>query len=189
VARSPTVGLTRRHTEILALLLLRPEGMTAEQLAVELYGDFGKPVSVRAELSRLRRLLGDSLQTHPYRICARVQWNFAVLERLVETGRVREALRRYAGQLLPESDVPAIVAARERLDFGLRGAALASADPDLLWTWLHTPSGADDVFAWRRLADLISEDDRRRAGVLSQLRRLSQPVRRRRPRRKRRGPR
>jgi hypothetical protein len=176
-----TVGLTRRHTEILALLLLRPEGLTAEQLAIELYGDFGKPVSVRAELSRLRRLLGDNLETHPYRIGPRVRWDFSVLERLAEMGRVREALERYVGTLLPASEVPAIVAARERLDFSLRGAALASEDPDLLWAWLHTPSGADDVFAWRRLADLLAQDDRRRVAVLSQLRRLSQPRRRHRP--------
>lgn len=179
--------LTRRHSEILALLLLRPEGLSAEQPAIELYGDFGRPVSVRAELSRLCRLLGDHLETHPYRIGPRVEWDFSMLERLAETVRVREALERYAGTLLPGSEVPAIVAAREGLDFSLRGAALAGEDPDLLWAWLHTPSGADDVFAWRRLADLLAADDRRRAGVLSQLRWLSQPLRRRRPALGRRG--
>src|SRR5512132_582487 len=52
------VTLSRRHSEIVTLLVLHPEGLTCEELAWELYGDGAKRLSVRAEISRLRRVLG-----------------------------------------------------------------------------------------------------------------------------------
>ena len=53
-----TVELSPRHSEILTLLALHPEGLSGEQLAVEIYGANVKAVTIRAEMSRLRRLLG-----------------------------------------------------------------------------------------------------------------------------------
>ena len=58
LADGRTVTLSRRHSELMVLLALRPDGMTAEEIAIALHGDFGKPVTARAELSRLRRILG-----------------------------------------------------------------------------------------------------------------------------------
>jgi len=52
------LGLSPRHGELLGLLALRPEGLTAEEVALELYGDASKRVAARAEMSRLRRALG-----------------------------------------------------------------------------------------------------------------------------------
>ena len=51
--------LSRRHSEILALLAESPDGMTGEQLGMQLYGDEANPITLRAEMARLRRLLGD----------------------------------------------------------------------------------------------------------------------------------
>src|SRR4051812_17116859 len=44
--------LTSRHAELLTALVLHPRGLTAEQLALKLYGDRGNPATVRAELHR-----------------------------------------------------------------------------------------------------------------------------------------
>ena len=70
VSGGETVTLSRRHSELLVLLALRPEGMTAEEVAIATHGDFGKPVTARAELSRLRRILGRRLLAEPYRLDA-----------------------------------------------------------------------------------------------------------------------
>ncbi|HET6481544.1 MAG TPA: GAF domain-containing protein, partial [Actinoplanes sp.] len=47
--------LGRRHSELLVLLLAHPAGSTGDELGFGLYGDDASPVTVRAELSRLRR--------------------------------------------------------------------------------------------------------------------------------------
>jgi transcriptional regulator of acetoin/glycerol metabolism len=60
--------LSQRHSEILVLLATHPAGMTGEALAIALYGDAGKPATARAEVSRLKRLLGECVKTDPYRL-------------------------------------------------------------------------------------------------------------------------
>jgi hypothetical protein len=71
-------ALSRRHAEILELLhRARPGGLTAEQLSRALYGDGEHAVTVRAEISRLRRSIGALLATRPYRLAEEV--NLTVL--------------------------------------------------------------------------------------------------------------
>lgn len=60
--------LTPRHAELVAVLAAHPEGLSAAQLAAEVFGDAGRTVTVRAELSRLRRALGPLLAHQPYRL-------------------------------------------------------------------------------------------------------------------------
>jgi len=63
------IALTRRHSEILELLhRAGPSGMTARQLSEALFGDSEHGVSVRAEVSRLRRTIGALVATNPYRL-------------------------------------------------------------------------------------------------------------------------
>lgn len=69
---SPSGGWSRRlsprHAEILlALGQAGPSGLTAGALARELFDDPTRTVTVRAELSRLRRLAGTLLLSNPYR--------------------------------------------------------------------------------------------------------------------------
>ena len=63
---------SQRHAEILLALLRSPEGRTAAQLAMDLFADPSRVVTVRAEMSRLRRTLGSLLEAQPYRISASV---------------------------------------------------------------------------------------------------------------------
>ena len=65
--------LTRRHAEILALLhAAGPDGLSAGRLSRRLYGDAAHVVTVRAEISRLRRAIGAVVATSPYRIASGV---------------------------------------------------------------------------------------------------------------------
>lgn len=166
------VTLSRRHSEILVLLALRPEGLTDAEVAAELYGVDGRPVSARAEISRLRRDLGSVLTTSPYRLCRPLTADFQEVAGLVRRGDLDAALRSYPGPLLSRSRVPAIVEQREALEYSLRGALLAAHDPDLLLRWLDHPSGRDDLHACRVLLGMLGQDEPRRAIVTGRLRRL-----------------
>ncbi|MFJ1754363.1 GAF domain-containing protein [Kitasatospora sp. NPDC088134] len=59
-----------RHTELLLLLALHRDGLSAARLAEALFADPARTVTVRAELSRLRRHLGALLEARPYRLSA-----------------------------------------------------------------------------------------------------------------------
>ncbi len=165
-----TLGL--RQAELLALLALCPEGLTSEQLAVALYGDRGKPVTIRAEVSRLRHVLGQALQSRPYRLAAPFHSDFEDVERMVEAGQLARALKRYPDQLLRHSEVPLIVEARQRLDGSIRNAVLASANPDLLAAWCAGPAGRDDQPAAELLLGLLPVDDERHPAARARAQRL-----------------
>jgi hypothetical protein len=61
--------LTPRHAEVLLLLQRAGRGgLTAAQLSTALFGDDEHCVTARAEVSRLRRVLGGLVSTHPYRL-------------------------------------------------------------------------------------------------------------------------
>ena len=62
-------ALTARHAEIVRLLHAGGRtGMTAAALSRAMYGDADHVVAVRAEVSRLRRILGGVVESQPYRI-------------------------------------------------------------------------------------------------------------------------
>ncbi|MFI6407274.1 GAF domain-containing protein [Streptomyces sp. NPDC050548] len=146
--------LSRRHSEILVMLARHPEGLTGDELLCALYEDESvPPVTLRAELARLRRLLGPGLlASRPYRLTLPVESDVAIVERRLEGGAVTGAARAYTGPLLPGSQAPAVVRLRARLADGLRTALIARRDPDLLADWAHAPWGEDDLDVWRALA-------------------------------------
>ncbi|MCK1797710.1 transcriptional regulator [Streptomyces sp. XM4193] len=150
-----SVRLGRRHSEIVTLLAAHPDGLSGQALAWELYGEREvNPVTLRAELSRLRQLLGAFLASRPYRLTQPVD---------TDAGFVAEALRAdpaaalaaYRGPLLPESEAPGIVGMRRRLLGGLRQALLGAGDPALLRDWVATGWGEDDLEAWEALLALV----------------------------------
>jgi hypothetical protein len=77
--------LSPRHSQILMVLALHPEGMSGEQLRAAVYGPGANAVTARAEISRLRRLLGPILAAGPYRLEARVLADREALERCLGT--------------------------------------------------------------------------------------------------------
>jgi hypothetical protein len=93
-----THELSPRHAELLYLLALRREGRSAAGLADDLFGDPARTVTVRAEISRVRRYLGPLLAPRPYRF--------------PEDAEVRVTLPADPRDLLPHSTAPAVVRAR-----------------------------------------------------------------------------
>ncbi|MBD0862188.1 transcriptional regulator [Gordonia sp. zg691] len=90
--------LTRRHAQILLLLADAGEqGLTSQRLSQLLFGDDTHTVSVRAELSRLRRVVGALVSSRPYRLAPRVELRVTADQLDVyraPTGRRRAARHR-----------------------------------------------------------------------------------------------
>ncbi|MFI8003389.1 GAF domain-containing protein [Streptomyces sp. NPDC086010] len=164
------IRLGRRHSEILVTLALHPEGLGGDELLIELYEDESvSPVTLRAELARLRRLLGpEALCSRPYRLRAAVDADFETVTRRLDSGAVAAALGAYAGPLLPRSQAPAVVRLRSRIADQLRAALIARDDPGLLADWAYSPWGAEDLAVWRALAAAASPE--RRPALLARAR-------------------
>jgi len=119
--------LPPRQVELVTLLSLAPGGLTLEGLHDRLHGDAPiNAATTKAELSHLRRSIGDHLGSRPYRLLG--EWDadhLAVLEALC-TGRLDEALAMYRGPLLPRSCAPAIEEHRHVLSVAVRNAVIAA---------------------------------------------------------------
>lgn len=119
---------TPRHSEILVLLACHPQGLSDEELGIALYGRPTKSVTVRAEISRLRRLLGSGIRTRPYRLILDVEADFLKPPTASDHGRAAGPLASPPGRLLPSSRAPGIVEMRHRID-GAVGAPAPHAGP------------------------------------------------------------
>lgn len=157
------VHLRPRHIELLTLLAMHHCRLDADALCSELYGDNGHPASVRVEMSRLRRQLPGAVEREGYRLAVAVDSDVERVRALLGRGAVRDAAAAYRGPLLPGSAAPGIVRAREELDAWLRQAAITSGHEDALWAWVSSPSGLDDLLAWRRLLSALRYTDARRS--------------------------
>jgi hypothetical protein len=162
--------LNRRHSEILVILAQHPEGLTADQLATALYDDCAAEATVRVEVARLRRVLGDLVGSRPYRLVAPIGADFLEVAKALRDKDPAAALAAYGGSLLPRSEAPEVIADRHWLDVRLRTAVLESGDPALLEDWLER-RGADDLDAWERLVPLLPPSVRR-AEAAAEVRRL-----------------
>jgi hypothetical protein len=160
------IPLTLRPAELLTALALHPAGLTAERLALMLYGEEGNPTTVRGEILRLRGQIGTNvLKTRPYRLDAAVDSDFASVRKLLHAGQPRAALRAGLGSLLPRSDAPAIRELRDELDAGVRRAVLSADDPALLAEFATHPLGRDDLEAQELALAALGQDDPRRPEI------------------------
>lgn len=171
LADGRTYTLSRRHSELLVLLARHSEGITGDALLCSLYADESVPaVTLRAELARLRRVLGpDLLTSRPYRLTLPLETDFGTVERRLGSGAVTAAVTAYSGPLLPASQAPEVVRLRHRLQDQLRAALIARGDPDLLSDWAHAPWGDDDLEVWQALSAV-----RPLPSVLARLRKLDE---------------
>ncbi len=122
--------LAPQACDILALLALNKQGLSLEQILLLLYGDEGSRGAVKVALSQLRKHVPVSHQ--PYRLETGYQADFLSLHDLLVEGRVRRAVDLYRGPLLPDSEAPGIVEAREAAEEALRQATLLSNDAEAL---------------------------------------------------------
>ncbi|MBS43624.1 MAG: transcriptional regulator [Nocardioides sp.] len=171
---APTsVRLSPRHSEILLLLASAPRGLSGDELAVLLYEDDSGSSTLRAELNRLRGLLGEQLvPSRPYRLAARVTGDWLAVEARLAAGDVRGAMRSYAGPLLPRSVAPGVVRIRESLQASLRHALLRSRQADLMSAWTRSAWGRDDYDMWVAQRDVVGPTSPVRALIEGQVARL-----------------
>ncbi|WP_374214413.1 GAF domain-containing protein [Streptomyces sp. Je 1-79] len=97
-AGSWTQELSPRHAELLYVLALHRDGRTAAELAEDVFGDRTRTVTVRAEMSRVRRNLASVLAHRPYRFSEEVE--------------VEVVAPDHPADLLPHSTAPAVRSAR-----------------------------------------------------------------------------
>lgn len=154
---SERLELYPQWLDILTLLALYPNGLSAEQLLVHLYGDAGKVSTLKATLSKLRKHV--PLTRSSYRLDVAWQADFSDLEQSLRAGHLRAGLELYKGTLLPGSDAPGIVEARETLEEGLRQAVLTSGDVEALIS-LSEHLG-DDLELWEATLDALPQQDPR----------------------------
>ncbi|WP_229924674.1 GAF domain-containing protein [Streptomyces sulfonofaciens] len=93
-----THELSPRHAELLYLLAAHRGGRSAAQLAQDVFGDAARTVTVRAEVSRIRRYLHCLLEHRPYRFREGTEVGLLLPDRPAD--------------LLPHSTAPAVRRAR-----------------------------------------------------------------------------
>ncbi|MEV5849122.1 transcriptional regulator [Streptomyces sp. NPDC051985] len=165
--------LSPRHSEIVLALAHADRGMTGDQLAVGLSEREIPASTLRAEMTRLRAVLGpDLLGSRPYLLLRPVRTDVDDVTRLLAAGRVREALDRYPGPLLPRSDAPVVVEQRRCLEQQLRGAVMGAGDTGLLRRWVGATWGSEDTAAWTALAHTLPGGSPQRAAAAARARAL-----------------
>ena len=165
--------LSPRHSEIVLALALAGHGVMGDRLAVELSDREVPPSTLRAEMTRLRAVLGPALLgSRPYALLCPVRTDLGEIFALLAEGRVAQAFARYPGPPLPRSDAPVVVEQRCCLQQQLRGAVLGSGDPALLRRWVDAEGGADDAVAWSALARTLPNGSPQRAAAAARARGL-----------------
>lgn len=152
--------LALRHAEILLLLTEHPRGLGAEELAVLLHPGDLSLVTVRAEISRLRRVADGMLDgpllagSRPYRLARPLRSDVDTVRERLRRGDVRGALGAYPEPLLRRSVAPGVERLREELAAEVREAVHVCDDAVAVERWTARGEGADDHAAWTRLAHL-----------------------------------
>lgn len=160
--------LTLRASELLALLLAHPDGLSSERLNLEMYGVDGNPVTLKATLSKLRRRF--AIGSRPYRLEEPLEADFVDLSDALEAGDVDRALELYRGPLLPGSDAPGVVALRQHLEESLRQAVLASREADAVLRLAYLLEG--DLELWESALELLPPSSTQIPLVRAHIRRI-----------------
>ncbi len=109
-AGSWTRELSPRHAELLYLLAVHRAGRSAADLARDVFGDPARTVTVRAEMSRVRRYLGALLEHRPYRFTESAEVEVVLPDDPGTSSRGRRRPRpgaRLALRIWPETAPPA----------------------------------------------------------------------------------
>jgi len=177
LGKRKSMRLSPRHSEILLLLASAARGLSGDELAVLLYEEDSSASTLRAELNRLRNLLGEELlASRPYRLVAELTADWLAVEAHLAAGNVAAAMRAYRGPLLPGSTAPGVVRLRGNIEASLRQAVLGSKEPDLMSTWTRSAWGADDYIMWQAQLTALGAGSPLRPLAAGQLARLDREM-------------
>ncbi|WP_104118950.1 GAF domain-containing protein [Arthrobacter sp. B1805] len=171
-AGGSSLELSLRHAELLTLLALHPEGLTADQLAGMAYSGDASVTTIRAEMLRLRRVLvghGDTIvpQSRPYRLPAELVVDAVQVLNYLHRGAHRMALGIYRGPVLPRSQAPAIARLRVEVSALLRDAVLNDGAADTVLQYLALAEAEYDTEAWQLALRVLPPRSPRRAAVVA----------------------
>ncbi|MHC6230089.1 sigma-54-dependent transcriptional regulator family protein [Arthrobacter sp. MMS24-T111] len=177
-----TVALSARHSEILALLGMNPDGLTAEELSSLLYPGEGSTMTLRAEMVRLRKVIQQLSPeavpgSRPYRLPVDIVADTGQVLSCLQRGAHRIALEIYRGAVLPRSEAPGIVELRSRVSSLLREAVLTDGSAESLLKFAALPEATDDVGIRRAALRLLPPRSPKRAAVVADLERLEAELR------------
>ena len=172
-----TVALSARHSEILALLSIHPNGLSAQELSSLLYPGDASTMTLRAEMVRLRKVLQQLNPaavpaSRPYKILMDLQPDSAQVLNCLQRGAHRIALEIYRGAVLPRSEAPGIVDLRGRVSFLLREAVMGDGSAEALLKYADLPEARDDLDVRRAVLKLLPPRSPKRAAVVADLERL-----------------
>lgn len=175
--RARAIRLGQRHSEMLVLLAAHPAGLTGADLAELIYPTRVSPATVRAEVNRLRAIVGtEVLESRPYKLRMRISGDWNAIGALLASGDVEGAMRAYRGRLLLRSASPAIEALADDLEWALRSAVMASGRADLMAAWSRSDAGADDLEMWQAQLAQLPTGSPLRAMVSAQVARLDREL-------------
>ncbi|TFC15380.1 GAF domain-containing protein [Cryobacterium algoritolerans] len=169
--------ISPRHAEILTLLAWNRDGLSADRLSVLLTDQSDSVDNLRAEMVRLRRVLGQAtppigIASRPYRLESAVDLDALRVLALLERGAHRVALGAYRGPVLPSSTAPGIVDIRAEVSARLREAMLTDASAELLLEYARTDEATYDSEVWRACLELLPARSPKRASAVARLKRI-----------------
>lgn len=171
------IELSLRHTELLMLLASQQRGMTSGELAWELYEHEAAEVTVRAEMSRLRKALPGLVPAgRPYQLREELRTDAGDVAGCLERGSHRHAVELYRGPVLPNSSAPGIVELREGLHGWLRRSLIEHASADVLLTYAHSPDGRFDIEVWRACLARMPAESPRYTEVVAAIERIDRQL-------------
>lgn len=177
-AGETVVELGARHAEILLLLAVHREGMSAEALSEAVYGHPATE-TLRPEMVRLRKVLeplapGLVPASRPYRLPDGLETDAQQVLSLLDRGAHRVALAAYRGPVLPDSVAPGVVEVRESVRQALREALVEEAGVDVLLAYADTADARDDAELLRLCLEMLPPRSPKRAGLVARIERLEQ---------------
>ncbi len=169
--------LSARHAEILLMLAVHREGLSAERLGQLVYGEDAAEGTLRPELVRLRKVLERVAPqlvpaSRPYRLTAELHTDAHQVVALLGRGAHRVALAAYRGRVLPDSVAPGVEEFRDSVRLALRDALLTEASVDVLLAYADTDDGAADAEVLRLALEMLPARSPRRAGLVARIEKL-----------------
>lgn len=169
--------LSGRHGEILLMLAVHRQGLSAERLSELVYGEHAGEGTLRPELVRLRKILERTAahlvpSSRPYRLPAELDTDAHQVISLLDRGAHRVALAALRGPVLPDSVAPGVEEFRESVRLALRETLLTEASVDVLLAYLSTHDGEDDLEALRLTLEMLPARSPKRAALVARIARL-----------------
>lgn len=169
--------LGSRHAELILMLAVHRQGLSAERLGGLVYGDAAATDTLRPELVRLRKRL-EQVAPHlvpasrPYRLTSTLETDAHQVLSLLDRGAHRVALAAFRGDVLPDSAAPGVEDFRDTVRTALREALMAEASIDVLLAFADTPAGAEDEELLRLALSMLPARSPKRAGLVARIERI-----------------